>query len=76
MALPISFKEIWTILWAKLKLKSTDYYAYRFGERILVKTKSGVVRGYKVNSSFNFPYMNFIGIPYAKPPVGELRFKV
>lgn len=76
MMLPLTLREIWGIIWAKVKLVFTDYFAHRFGERILLPIKSGVVRGYRVNSSFNYSYMNFVGIPYARPPVGEFRFKV
>ncbi|XP_031628698.1 esterase B1-like [Contarinia nasturtii] len=41
-----------------------------------VVTKSGPIRG-KLQSTIwlNKPYYSFRGIPYAKPPVGKLRFK-
>lgn len=43
-------------------------------ETVLVKTKNGPVRGRKRTG---WPeYISFQGIPFAKPPVGELRFKV
>lgn len=35
-----------------------------------VKTKYGIIQGVVENG-----YTNFKGIPYAKPPIGELRFK-
>ena len=35
----------------------------------VVQTESGVVRGIRTNGT-----VAFMGIPYAKPPVGELRF--
>ncbi|XP_031633387.1 esterase B1-like [Contarinia nasturtii] len=42
----------------------------------IVDTKSGPIRG-RVKSTiwYNKPYYSYRGIPYAKPPVGELRFK-
>ena len=36
----------------------------------LVKTTSGVVRGYERDGR-----IDYLGIPYADPPVGPLRFK-
>lgn len=36
------------------------------------ETKNGAVRGIFHQK----PYFQFIGIPFAKPPIGELRFKV
>lgn len=36
----------------------------------IVSTKSGKVRGYERNG-----LVEYLGIPYAQPPVGELRFK-
>lgn len=42
-----------------------------------IETENGAVRG-KLDRTFlqNMPYYAFKGIPYAKPPIGELRFKV
>ncbi|KAF8771439.1 Acetylcholinesterase-1 like protein [Argiope bruennichi] len=40
----------------------------------LVKTRSGPIEG-KVSSDWGTPVKQFLGIPYATPPVGELRFK-
>ncbi|XP_054168287.1 cholinesterase-like, partial [Oppia nitens] len=38
-----------------------------------IKTTSGTVRGHTI-SVFNHTVNEFLAIPYAKPPVGELRF--
>lgn len=42
-----------------------------------VVTENGAVRG-RLELSFlhKMPFYSFKGIPYAQPPVGELRFKV
>lgn len=42
-----------------------------------VVTENGAVRG-RLNSSYLHQklYYGFKGIPYGKPPIGELRFKV
>lgn len=39
-------------------------------QNIIVKTKYGLIKGVKEKESYVFK-----GVPYAKPPVGELRFK-
>jgi len=36
----------------------------------------GQVRGSKMSSFNHREFLSFRGIPYAQPPVGELRFKV
>lgn len=44
---------------------------------VIVETKLGKVAGKRVDSIIpNEKYYSFLGIPYAEPPVGELRFKV
>lgn len=45
-------------------------------EFVIVNTEYGKVRGKKTISALNTEYINFLGIPYAKKPIGELRFKV
>lgn len=43
----------------------------------IVQTTSGLVRGRKFTTLFaNKEFYSFRGIPYAEPPIGELRFKV
>ncbi|XP_054012347.1 juvenile hormone esterase-like isoform X1 [Hylaeus anthracinus] len=42
----------------------------------IVHIDKGPVRGFVTKTAFhNIPYSAFLGIPYAKPPVGDLRFK-
>ncbi|XP_055381814.1 esterase B1-like [Condylostylus longicornis] len=43
--------------------------------RIEVTVKQGALVGVKNQLDNNFTYYSFKGIPYAKPPVGNLRFK-
>lgn len=44
---------------------------------VVVDTELGQVRGYQEFTRFeNKTYYSFRGIPYAKPPLGELRFRV
>lgn len=44
---------------------------------VIVETKSGLVSGKEVSSILpDEKYYSFLGIPYAEPPVGELRFMV
>lgn len=39
-------------------------------------TEYGLVKGVKKTTVLDCEYNAFLGIPYAKPPVGDLRFKV
>ena len=42
----------------------------------IVKTNYGKIRGQWLRSRENRSIASFIGIPYAEPPVSDLRFKV
>lgn len=42
----------------------------------IVNTANGPVKGILKTSIVGEDYYRFRGIPYAKPPVGDLRFKV
>lgn len=43
----------------------------------VVTLKAGKIQGVKVVSSFNgAEYCAFYGVPYAQPPIGDLRFRV
>lgn len=57
---------------------SCDYIQYFFimDNDYVVQTEYGKVRGYLQTSLVDIPYIRFLGIPYATPPVGNLRFKV
>ncbi|XP_046991136.1 esterase FE4-like isoform X2 [Schistocerca americana] len=44
-------------------------------EFVTVKTSEGILRGKSAKTSSGIMYYSFQGIPYAKPPVGPLRFK-
>lgn len=46
-------------------------------DRPIVKTKNGLIRGtIKTSKNNQRPFAAFEGIPYAKPPIGDLRFEV
>ncbi|KAL0822711.1 hypothetical protein ABMA28_004730 [Loxostege sticticalis] len=40
-----------------------------------VKVSQGILKGGKSLTENGFEYYEFLGVPYAKPPIGELRFK-
>ena len=44
-------------------------------EDVTVATSKGRIRGERVDADMGQYYYAFKGIPYAKPPVKELRFK-
>lgn len=72
----VRISDVLSFAWTYTSSRVVDYYRHYFSEAITVTTKSGPVKGYKIVSSFDYNYYNFHGIPYAKPPVDELRFKV
>lgn len=65
------------MLYSILRYKLDEYYRYKFkSEKVVVKTNYGPVMGIKMESAeHGYEYMSFQGIPYAKPPVGPLRFR-
>lgn len=44
-------------------------------EKFVVQTNYGPIRGCHKTSQLNDDYFAYQGIPFAKPPIGELRFK-
>lgn len=43
---------------------------------VTVRTAQGLLRGFQTQSVRNKDVFAFLGVPYARPPVGHLRFKV
>lgn len=44
---------------------------------VTVRTAVGAIRGAQISSAqFGYRYTHFLGVPYARPPLGELRFRV
>jgi carboxylesterase type B len=43
---------------------------------VIVRVTQGSLRGQKLKTPTGATYYSFHAIPYAKPPVGSLRFKV
>jgi carboxylesterase type B len=42
----------------------------------IVSVEHGKLQGKISTNICNENFLSFLGIPYAKPPIGELRFKV
>jgi len=45
-------------------------------DQLVVTVKQGTLQGILKSSVFDTQYVAFKGIPFAAPPIGELRFKV
>lgn len=43
---------------------------------VVVTVSEGKLRGGEAVTAGGFKYHEFLSVPYAKPPVGDLRFKV
>lgn len=60
-----------------LLISSLEYFIISSPRTFVVETPSGHVRGLVLRTVWNsVKYSSFKGIPYAKPPLGDLRFKV
>ncbi|KAH8330280.1 hypothetical protein KR067_000760, partial [Drosophila pandora] len=53
----------------------TNQQRLRSNDKVIADTVYGKVKGVKWQSIYGNNYYSFEGIPFAKPPVGELRFK-
>ena len=59
------------------KYSNCDYLneETKINDNLLVKTKSGKVKGQHELAANGCPVDTWWGIPYAEPPIGDLRFK-
>lgn len=48
----------------------------KMSKNTIVETEFGKVRGVAKVSEYGADYVAFLGIRYARPPIGDLRFKV
>lgn len=44
-------------------------------DKVVLKTKTGPIMGIQRKTMYGDYYYSFEGIPFAKPPIGDLRFK-
>lgn len=76
MALPIISKFTFFVIFMLVNLVCIAQAKSNAKEKI-VATKNGKVRGYRHTTMIKkVDYFGFKGIPYAKSPTDELRFKV
>lgn len=68
--------ELLRYMWPLATYKISEFLKRIFGETVTIKSSHGEIVGVNMRSPYGFDYLNFLGIPYAKPPVGKLRFKV
>ncbi|MCC5809088.1 MAG: carboxylesterase/lipase family protein [Ectothiorhodospiraceae bacterium] len=50
---------------------AVEHFKRSTGNRIVVETRSGELRGFEANADT----WQFLGVPYAQPPLGELRWR-
>lgn len=43
---------------------------------VQVQVSEGILEGEEVQNEYGGTFYSFKGVPYAQPPVGDLRFKV
>jgi carboxylesterase type B len=63
-------------MWLVLEIMAALALSYVRAERPLVTTTLGELEGVWQTSAKGLQYAAFMGIPYAQPPVGDLRFEV
>lgn len=62
------------LLTTRAKRAITDSLTFTL-PKVRVKVQQGVVRGCQEKLPNGEPFFRFSGIPYAKPPINELRFR-
>lgn len=62
-------------MWPYTSYKLSEMYQRYMGKSVPINTKLGPIVGTEVTSQFGYKYTGFQGIPYGRPPVGELRFR-
>lgn len=66
-------KQITLILWIVFVVNVNS----KSDQFIQIRTKNGLIRGlHETSQRKHVDFYAFRGIPYAKPPLDELRFKV
>ena len=53
-----------------------SFLACSIAQDLVVNTKHGPIEGHVVNLANGRQVRSFLGVPFAKPPTGELRFAV
>ncbi|XP_046977688.1 putative inactive carboxylesterase 4 isoform X2 [Vanessa cardui] len=53
----------------------TCHLSNPLSQLIQVEVSEGILEGEIVNNEYGCPFFSFKGIPYADPPIGDLRFK-
>lgn len=68
------------LLHSRFDIRAVQYSGRRYRKKMsdsdVIEIEYGKVRGIKKVSALETPYTAFLGVPYAKAPLGELRFKV
>ncbi|CAG2066215.1 unnamed protein product, partial [Timema podura] len=64
------------IVHSTILLFLTSIVASASCQNLTVTVAQGTLRGQAVTSSYGLTYYSFLGIPFAQPPIGDLRFKV
>ncbi|XP_018796327.1 PREDICTED: esterase B1-like [Bactrocera latifrons] len=74
MSFDIPFGDQMRIALSYVKFK-TNQRRMRTNEKVVTDTIYGKVKGVKWHSVYGGSYYSFEGIPFAKPPIGRLRFR-